>query len=280
VFSQDRVMPNRTSKTGSELFIVDNSDADWKVLRFLHDWCQISQAIDIATGYFEIGALLGLKDEWQKVDHIRILMGDEVTLWTKAAFVQGLSEVRDRLDASLEAEKLKNDFLVGIPAKAYITYVRLELVGASGLVGSSNFTCPGLTENIELNVQITGRPMNVLQEWYEEHWNAGEDVLPDILERKMFLILFLTLFLTCADAQGFWEDEKRNNGENAELCWFSAGVRGSLASKTGKSATGYCPRATAPKGFMGSRSALPEARPETAGKAGLGVPPSACGGVL
>ena len=44
-------MPKRTSATGSELFIVDNSDDDWKVLRYLHDWCQISKAIDIATGY-------------------------------------------------------------------------------------------------------------------------------------------------------------------------------------------------------------------------------------
>ena len=60
-------MPSRTSKTGSELFIVDNSDVDWKVLRYLHDGCQISKAIDVATGYFEIGSLLGLKDEWQKV---------------------------------------------------------------------------------------------------------------------------------------------------------------------------------------------------------------------
>jgi superfamily II DNA or RNA helicase len=196
-------MPHRTSRTGSELFIVDNSDQDWKVLRYLHDWCQISQAIDIATGYFEIGALLGLKDEWQKVDCIRILMGDEVTLRTKAAFVQGLANVRNRLDASLEAEKLKNDFLLGVPAivdairsarivcrvyrkekfhaKAYITHARLEVVGSSGLVGSSNFTDPGLTENIELNVQITGRPVTVLQEWYEEHWNAAEDVTPEIL---------------------------------------------------------------------------------------------------
>ena len=41
--------------------------------------------------------------------------------------------------------------------------------------------CPGLTENIELNVQITGRPVTVLQEWYEEHWNAAEDVTPEIL---------------------------------------------------------------------------------------------------
>ena len=196
-------MPRRTSKTGSELFIVDNSDEDWKVLRYLHDWCQISRALDVATGYFEIGALLGLKDEWQKVDQIRILMGDEVSRRTRTAFAEGLSQVRTRLDASLEAEKQKNDFLAGVPAivegirsgkiacrvyrpakfhaKAYITHARLEVVGASGLVGSSNFTFPGLTENIELNVQITGRPVHVLQEWYEEHWNAAEDVTPEIL---------------------------------------------------------------------------------------------------
>src|SRR5712692_8626776 len=87
-------MPKRTSVTGSELFIVDNSDEDWKVLRYLHDWCQISRAVDCATGYFEIGALLALKDEWQKVDHIRILMGDEVSRRTKNAFIAGLEQVK------------------------------------------------------------------------------------------------------------------------------------------------------------------------------------------
>src|SRR6266516_7085705 len=107
-------MPNRTSKTGSELFIVDNSDDDWKVARYLHDWCQISKSIDVATGYFQIGSLLGLKDEWQKVDQIRILMGDEVSLRTKRAFDQGLAKVETVLDESLEAEKQKNDFLAGV----------------------------------------------------------------------------------------------------------------------------------------------------------------------
>jgi len=197
-------MPKKTSSTGSELFIVDNSDEDWKVLRYLHDWCQISKSIDIATGYFEIGSLLSLKDEWQKVDQIRILMGDEVSRRTKDAFVKGLDQVRSRLDASMESEKLKNDFLAGVPAiveaicagkivcrvyrkdkfhaKAYITNARLEVVGSSALVGSSNFTYPGLTENIELNVQITGQPVTVLQEWYEKHWNDGEDVTAEILQ--------------------------------------------------------------------------------------------------
>ncbi len=79
-------MPNRVSISGSELFIVDNSDQDWKVVRYLHDWCQISKSIDIATGFFEIGSLLALKDEWQRVDQIRILIGDEVSRRTKQAF--------------------------------------------------------------------------------------------------------------------------------------------------------------------------------------------------
>jgi len=197
-------VPKRVShKTGSELFIVDNSDEDWKVVRYLHDWCQLSKSIDIATGYFEVGSLLALKEEWQKVDNIRILMGDEVSLRTKNTFVAGLTKVTNRLDSSLELEKQKNDFLVGVPAiveairsgkiqcrvyrkdkfhaKAYITHARLEVIGSSALVGSSNFTCPGLTENIELNVQITGQPVNVLQEWYEDHWGEAEDVTPDIL---------------------------------------------------------------------------------------------------
>ena len=196
-------MPKRQSVSGSELFIVDNSDQDWKVLRYLHDWCQISQAIDIATGNFEIGSLLALQDEWQKVDKIRILMGNEVTMRTKQAFEKAFQAISDRLDGSIETEKEKNNFLVGVPAiveairskkiecrvfrkdkfhaKAYITHARLEVVGASALVGSSNFSFPGLTENIELNVQITGRPVSVLQEWYEEHWNKAEDVSLEIL---------------------------------------------------------------------------------------------------
>ena len=197
-------MPKRVSKVGSELFIVDNSDEDWKVVRYLHDWCQLSKSIDVATGYFEIGSLLALKDEWQKVDQIRVLMGDEVSQRTKKAFEVGLNEVKRYLNASLESEKQKNDFLAGVPAiveairsgkikcrvyrkdkfhaKAFITHARLEVVGSSALVGSSNFTYPGLSENVELNVQITGQPVTVLQEWYEEHWADAEDVSAEILK--------------------------------------------------------------------------------------------------
>jgi hypothetical protein len=31
----------------------------------LRQWCEISDSIDIATGHFEIGALLALEGEWE-----------------------------------------------------------------------------------------------------------------------------------------------------------------------------------------------------------------------
>ena len=198
-------MPKRTSaRSGSELFIVDNSDEEWRALRYIRDWCQISRAIDVASAYFEIGSLLALEGEWQRVDEFRVLMGDDVSRRTRKAFQQAVSERVMRLDASVEAEKERDDFLTGVPAiadairsgkikfrvyrkerfhaKAYITHARLEVVGSAALVGSSNFTRPGLTQNIELNVQITGQPVTVLQEWYEEHWEEAADVTLNMLQ--------------------------------------------------------------------------------------------------
>lgn len=169
----------------------------------MREWCSLSTALDIATGYFEIGALLGLDGEWQKLDRIRILMGDEVGKRTHDAFAEALRGLKQKLDDSLEAEKEKNDFLSGLPAivealqngkilcrvyrerkfhaKAYITYPRLDVIGAAALVGSSNFICPGLTENIELNVRIR-HDVEELQAWYEQYWEEAEEVTPEILK--------------------------------------------------------------------------------------------------
>ena len=189
--------------SASELFIVDNSDSEWKVRSYLADWCELSSSIDIATGYFEIGALLSLKDKWQQVDSIRLLIGDEVSKRTKRAFEEGLKKIASALDSSLETEKKANDFLTGVPAvvealrtgkiqcrvyrkdkfhaKCYLTHGRQAVIGSFGLVGSSNFTKPGLEDNVELNVQIRGTDVKILQEWYERHWEESEDITAEVL---------------------------------------------------------------------------------------------------
>lgn len=103
-------------RQGDDLFIVDNSDSDWKVRDYLREWSEISRAFDIATGYFEIGALLALDGKWQQLEKLRILMGDEVSKRTNKALLAGIESVGKILDASLEKEKDKNDFLNGVPA--------------------------------------------------------------------------------------------------------------------------------------------------------------------
>ena len=57
----------------------------------------------------------------------------------------------------------------------------MDVIGAQALVGSSNFTRPGLTENVELNIQVqSGREVAQLQEWFNEHWEDAKDITEDI----------------------------------------------------------------------------------------------------
>ena len=55
------------------------------------------------------------------------------------------------------------------------------MVGSAALVGSSNFTRPGLTQNVELNVRFQGPEVTELQEWFEKHWADAEPVKDELL---------------------------------------------------------------------------------------------------
>ena len=133
-------------------------------------------------------------------------MGDETTHRTKRLFLEALkNRANFSVDSDLELIKNENPFLNGIDAvvkaiisgkiecraynkskfhaKAYITHPKLDIVGSKALVGSSNFTKPGLNQNVELNVQIQS-PSEVtqLQNWYEEYWNESEDISDEIVK--------------------------------------------------------------------------------------------------
>lgn len=199
-------MPNSKSKQGRDLFIVDNSISGWTGLRYLKEWTDIARAFDIATGYFEIGSLLALDGKWQNLDKIRILMGAEMTRRTRTAMLDAIrTQNLQILDESIESSKDENPFLNGVPAildalrsgqiecrvydkdkfhaKAYITHAKIEVVGSQALVGSSNFTNAGLTQNIELNIQVqSAREVAQLQEWFEEHWNEAHAITDSVIE--------------------------------------------------------------------------------------------------
>ena len=111
-------MAKRKAPSGGEVFIVDNTDADWKVLRYLQDWTEYADKFDVATGYFEIGALLAMDGHWQKLDKLRILMGDQVSLRTRKALLEGITKAKQILDASIEREKGSPIFLTSTSTPA------------------------------------------------------------------------------------------------------------------------------------------------------------------
>ena len=188
------------------LFIVDNGISGRTGLDYLKEWTEISKSFDIATGYFEISSLLELDGHWQKVDKIRILMGDETSTKSRKILLSAIKErTENYIDSNLDFTKDTNPFLRGTKdiedairsgkieirvfneskfhAKTYITHPRLEAIGSKALVGSSNFTKPGLTQNIELNVQIQSSSEVIqLQGWFEEHWNNSVEISEDILK--------------------------------------------------------------------------------------------------
>ena len=192
-------------QSGGDLFIVDNSVSGWSGLRYLEDWTEISSYFDIATGFFDIGALLELDGKWQQLEKIRILMGSDVMSGTRTAILAGvIARLSHELDVSLEKEKDPAPFLEGVGAivaalasgkiecrvydkekfhaKAYITHSKIDVVGSVALVGSSNFTKPGLTRNIELNIQVkSGQEVAQLQDWFEEHWKVATEVTSEVL---------------------------------------------------------------------------------------------------
>ena len=190
------------------LFIVDNSNdengPEWNGLEYLEQWCEISKRFDIATGYFDISALNALEGKWQQLEEIRILMGDEMTKRTSVALAKAIDKIKNFLDDSIEKEKDANAFLKGVAAiiegirsgkikckiynkkkfhaKCYITYSKAAVAPPVALVGSSNFTYSGLTQNLELNVRISSEAeVSILQDWYEKHWEDAVDISEEII---------------------------------------------------------------------------------------------------
>ena len=195
------------------LYIVDNSNTENSVHKYLSEWCPISKQMDIASGYFEIGSLLSLGEQWQKLDKIRIILGNEVTKRTKKVIEEVAGIMIENFRESVESEHEINEFMIGVPAiisamksgkiecrvydkskfhaKTYITYFRddyreqfissMNVPIGYALVGSSNFTKAGLTKNIELNIQVKDDIIQ-LQQWYEKYWESGMDITKAVLK--------------------------------------------------------------------------------------------------
>jgi superfamily II DNA or RNA helicase len=181
--------------------IIDNQ-TDNTLLESLKRLLPDSTAIDITTGVFEIGSLLALDGFWNHLDKMRIIMGDETTRRTRKELVEVIRKISDE---SIEREKERDDSLTGLTAirqaleqriidariyrrakfhaKSYLMKAKSSSPVDFGVIGSSNFTEPGLTRNVELNLFTTDQlQLDALRKWFEVYWKEAEDVREEIIE--------------------------------------------------------------------------------------------------
>ncbi len=181
--------------------ILDNRESQ-TVLEALKRLLPEAKTLDIATGFFEIGSFLSLDTFWNNLEKVRVILGDEMTRRTKRELVD---VIRRLSEESIEREKERDDSLHGLAAvkdaflqghieakvytkakfhaKAYLMGMKQPHLSNYGIVGSSNFTEPGLCRNIELNLLSTEQhQLQALQHWYEQRWQESEILKEEILQ--------------------------------------------------------------------------------------------------
>jgi len=187
---------NRPFKT-----IIDNRESN-TLLDMLKNLLHHAGSLDIATGYFEIGALLALQDSRQNLKNLRIVLGDETSKRTRRELIESAQR---QCNESIEMEKQRDDTLKGlntirdalgnkkIRVKIYTKakfHAKTYLIGNVSehrdyaIVGSSNFTRPGLTKNMELNLFTEEEhQVKAVKTWFSEVWSESEELInPEILK--------------------------------------------------------------------------------------------------
>jgi hypothetical protein len=170
---------------------------------------KVDHEVCIATAYFNPGGFLGVADQLERAQSVRLLLGaypapatervralKSASVWDASggelqravdAHTRAIVEDRDLLGFTFEADaaarrliawlregrvtvkRITTDFLHG---KAFLVSTDNEAV----LAGSSNFTAAGLFRNRELNLGVY-QPESVAKvaEWFDEQWEAAED---------------------------------------------------------------------------------------------------------
>jgi superfamily II DNA or RNA helicase len=178
--------------------IIDNRDGN-TLLQSLQLMSAGGRELCIATAFFSLDALMLLADTVCAYDRIRLLFGDDANAEQRRRL---LDLLRQRSDADLLAQRdamptlsplKKMEALFGagkvearcftakkFHAKAYLIDRPAIYPKQMAVIGSGNFTRPGLLQNIELNVQLTPEQTQQLEEWFEARWaEAAQDVVTE-----------------------------------------------------------------------------------------------------
>lgn len=206
------------------------------------------RSLDIASAYFTVAAFDMLRDGLETLGNFRLLLGAELHAGEQIGLRPDGRTLRARMRGDLEREAFSEPTLRLVEAlirflrrervavrlyeqgflhaKCYLFYTDAPAAGwdrfqpLAGIVGSSNFTGPGLTTNQELNLthktrlsdeevlddcvdryaprdyeplanraeraalkaSVGARAIAELDQWFEQQWEASRDFKADLIE--------------------------------------------------------------------------------------------------
>lgn len=174
--------------------ILDNDSV--KVAEQLKHSLVGADSLRVATAFFSVGGYEALADYLARLDDVRILIGAPRSIgglnrgaiqaqafdWDEHGRLSPMHALSARVEAKACAAWMRRESVSArtmrrgglMHGKIYLSSVGGSPVG--GIVGSSNFSAPGLgaggRDNLELNVAIEDRfALREIQDWFDRLWN-------------------------------------------------------------------------------------------------------------
>lgn len=181
--------------------IIDNQGEN-TLHHALHQISANGHELWIATAFFSLDALNLMGDKLNQFQKVRLIFGGDAAPSQRNKLLQAM---RERSEADLVKQREQDPLLTGLTfasklieegrlearvytrdkfhAKAYLAHCTGH-PPLNGILGSGNFTRPGLTQNIELNVHLTIDQTVQLKDWFEDVWKASEadKITADLLQ--------------------------------------------------------------------------------------------------
>jgi superfamily II DNA or RNA helicase len=213
--------------------IIDNLEGN-TLAKAITELSETGKALSIASAYFSIDAFNLIDLSLIELSKIRLLFGDEANAKSRHYLINQLRNISDK---DLQVKREEEPYLFKLNAvealikrsalevrcytkhkfhaKAYLIE-RSVAPNCVGLIGSGNFTRLGLTQNIELNVELSREQSANLSEWYEARWEEAQldNITPELLKEIRRHTKLYDPFLIYSKALKMWGDATQGNRPN------------------------------------------------------------------
>ncbi len=181
--------------------IIDNSE--YQVFDVLNELLETRKPADFASGFFNIGGYALVREKLNGISKFRLLLGREpsthglptktgrptqlIDIDIESAIQQDLTEENLSRENKTVVEDLveflgQDEVQIRLYTKSFF-HGKAYIFDDTVIVGSSNFTRAGLTQNSELNaVQKSTIIAKAYREWFDRFWGQAEDYKKKLID--------------------------------------------------------------------------------------------------